>query len=393
MATDLVERRRGGWLRATVRQRVAPAVRWLVPVAFIAVAVWGTNETMRELPRDYTVLDRRGARMTATFAGCTGGRDNTCRLRLPGERVLWDYRQNSAQFDGLSAGAPVEVLIDPENRRTRYTAVDVRRRTNAGFGVLFGFSIVIGLAGVASVPYLRRSGRPLPDIARAAEGHGAVGARSDVSPRVAVILALGRLDDVLFRASPLTGLTDHVVVRRDLLEEALDGLLEALPANVGTRPDVGMHRQLAGLVRGARPVPFTRRVLVDRRSVVDCIEALREETPRMVGGMPPARSAAVALLAALYDLDVLLSEKRGWSVHRAIVDEERLTAVMDRLRRAARPDFRRLDRERRLDRLERLVGEARPARRRGTVRLKGPDVFDAFVRLRQLADEYARRHD
>src|SRR5215210_1287553 len=116
------------------------------PVVFIGIAVWGTYETMFKLRRDYSVLDQRGARATATFSGCTGGRDNKCRLRLAGSPALWDYSQNFHQFSGLSIGAPVEVVIDPEDPNRRYTAVDVRRRTNEGFGVLFGFCIVIGLA-------------------------------------------------------------------------------------------------------------------------------------------------------------------------------------------------------------------------------------------------------
>jgi hypothetical protein len=38
--------------------------------------------------------------------------------------------------------------------------LDLQRRTNEGFGVLFGFSVLIGIAGVVVVPFLRRwSGR------------------------------------------------------------------------------------------------------------------------------------------------------------------------------------------------------------------------------------------
>jgi len=140
-------------------------------VVFIGIAVWGTYETMFKLRRDYSVLDQRGARATATFSGCTGGRDNKCRLRLAGSPALWDYSQNFHQFSGLSIGAPVEVVIDPEDPNRRYTAVDVRRRTNEGFGVLFGFCIVIGLAGFAAVPVLLRSSRAMLEIAHEAEGH------------------------------------------------------------------------------------------------------------------------------------------------------------------------------------------------------------------------------
>ncbi len=171
MAEDLFERQWGWWLRRKRRTRVALAFWWLVPVVFIGIAVWGTYETMFKLRRDYAVLDQRGARATATFAGCTGGEDNKCRLRLPGSPAVWDYRQNSDQFNGRSIGAPVEVVIDPEDPNKRYTAVDVRRRTNQGIGLLFGFSIVIGLAGFAAVPFLLRFGRSMLEAAQEAERH------------------------------------------------------------------------------------------------------------------------------------------------------------------------------------------------------------------------------
>src|SRR5919198_2752344 len=166
MAADLFERRWGWWLRSKRRTRVALAFWWLIPVVFIGIAVWGTYETMFKLRRDYTVLGQRGVRATATFAGCTGGRDKKCRLRLPGRANRWDYGQNFDQFSGLAVGAPVEVVIDPEDPNRRYTAVDVRRRTNQGVGALFGFSIIIGLAGFATVPLLLRFSRAMLETAQ-----------------------------------------------------------------------------------------------------------------------------------------------------------------------------------------------------------------------------------
>ena len=171
MAGDLFERRWDWWLRTRRRRRVALAFWWLVPVVCVAIAVWGTYETMFKLHRDYTVLEQRGARETATFAGCTGGRDDDCRLRLPGIPAGWDYRQNFDQFSGLSIGAPVEVVIDPEDPHRRYTAADVQGHTNEGFGVLFGFSIIIGLVGFAAVPFLLRAGRTMLESAQEEEPH------------------------------------------------------------------------------------------------------------------------------------------------------------------------------------------------------------------------------
>ena len=150
--------------------RVALAFWWLIPVGFIGIAVWGTYETTFKLRRDYAVLDQRGVQVTARFAGCTGGQDSKCRLRLPGSPTAWDYGQNFDQFAGLTIGAPVEVLIDAEDPDRRYTAVDVHRRTNQGVGVLFGFSIVLGLAGFAGVPSVLRFSRTMLETAQAMEG-------------------------------------------------------------------------------------------------------------------------------------------------------------------------------------------------------------------------------
>jgi hypothetical protein len=159
MAADLFERRWGWWLRTRRRTRVALGVQWLVPIVCIGIAVWGGHQTMVKLPRDYSALERRGAPAIARFAGCTGGRDNRCTLRLPGDAAAWDYHQDVGQFDGLMLGAPVEVVVDPEDPSRRFTAADVRRRTNAGVGVLFGFSLIMGIAGVVAAAYLVRFAR------------------------------------------------------------------------------------------------------------------------------------------------------------------------------------------------------------------------------------------
>jgi hypothetical protein len=154
VSSERFERQWGWWLRSTRRVKAVLAFWWLVPVVFIAIGIWGTYETMVKLPRDYALLEQGGVRLEATFAGCTGGRDEKCRLRLPERRGIWEYARNFSQFDGLAVGDPVQVVVDPEHPQRRYTALDLQRHTNEGFGVLFLFSILIGIAGVVGVPFL-----------------------------------------------------------------------------------------------------------------------------------------------------------------------------------------------------------------------------------------------
>jgi hypothetical protein len=161
VAKERFERRWGWWLRSTRRVKVALAFWWLVPGAVVGLACWGTYETIVKLPREYASLEQRGIRLEATFAGCTGGRDKKCHLRLPEHSTAWEYPQNLPQFDGLAVDDPVEMVVDPEHPERRYTALDLQRQTNEGFGVLFVFSILIGIAGVVGVPLLQRVSRTM----------------------------------------------------------------------------------------------------------------------------------------------------------------------------------------------------------------------------------------
>jgi hypothetical protein len=163
---NLFERQWGWWLRSTRRVKVALAFWWLLPATCVGLACWGTYETMVKLPRDYSLLEQRGIPLEATFAGCTRGRDKKCRLQLSERPNAWEYRHNFSQFDGLAVGEPVEVVIDPEHPERRYTALDLQRHTNEGFGVLFVFSILIGIAGVVGVSFLLRFSRAMVREAR-----------------------------------------------------------------------------------------------------------------------------------------------------------------------------------------------------------------------------------
>jgi hypothetical protein len=166
VSEERFERQWGWWLRSTRRVKVALAFWWLVPATCVGLACWGTYETMVKLPRDYSLLEQRGIRLEATFAGCTGGRDEKCRLRLPERPVAWEYAHNLPQFDGLAVGDPVDVVVDPDHPERRYTALDLQRHTNEGFGVLFAFSLLIGIAGVVGVPFLLRFSRTMVRLAQ-----------------------------------------------------------------------------------------------------------------------------------------------------------------------------------------------------------------------------------
>jgi hypothetical protein len=95
------------------------------------------------------------ANLVKCAPGIGGGRGVGCRvsLRFAGRVRTWNYPEDAHQFDGLSAGAPIPVLVDPSDPRTVYTARDVERRTNAGASspvLWFGVVLVgIGLAGFA----------------------------------------------------------------------------------------------------------------------------------------------------------------------------------------------------------------------------------------------------
>jgi hypothetical protein len=159
MARSDFDRRYGWWLRRKWRMRALLSFWAIVPLSMIGIGVGGIDQTLIALPRQYDALEQRGRLTTASFAGCTGGRDSKCRLTLPGSSRSWDYSENFPQFEGLPIGAPVPVLVDPDHPGTRYTVLDVTRRTNAGFGVVAAFSSVVGLTGLVGLPWFARWAR------------------------------------------------------------------------------------------------------------------------------------------------------------------------------------------------------------------------------------------
>ena len=144
--------------RATRNSSRVRDVMWLLVCAFFVVfGVVTTWNAAADLPRTYSHLSSHGVRATALFTGCrvTGIRDHECRLTLTygGRTRTWNYSEDFPQFDGLSVGAPVPVVVDPEHPTTAYTVHDVETRYDAGFGVLAIFGIVLAIVGVLGLAW------------------------------------------------------------------------------------------------------------------------------------------------------------------------------------------------------------------------------------------------
>jgi hypothetical protein len=74
------------------------------------------------------------------------------RRRTRHRRRVWDYPENSAQFNGLSDGASVPVLVDPRDPNIVYTVRDVEQRTNTrGFALTGLVFIVPGVLGLVAM--------------------------------------------------------------------------------------------------------------------------------------------------------------------------------------------------------------------------------------------------
>jgi hypothetical protein len=135
------------------------AVMWLGLCLFLiglgGSIIWSSTS---RLPHRYDTLARSGIRTTAQLVACApgigGGRGIGCRLalRYQGHRRVWDYPENSPQFNGLSDGVSVPVLVDPHNSNIVYTVRDVEQRTNTrGFALTGLIFIVPGALGLVAM--------------------------------------------------------------------------------------------------------------------------------------------------------------------------------------------------------------------------------------------------
>lgn len=140
--------------RQRVRSRLTIVVWSLVCLFFLILGTVSAWNAAIGLPRTYSHLEAHGVRETATFAGCrvVDVRQNECRLTLSGR--TWTYSKDYPQFNGLTAGAPVAVLVDPKHPTTVYTAHDVTVRYNAGFGPLAVLGVVFAVLGFLGLAFL-----------------------------------------------------------------------------------------------------------------------------------------------------------------------------------------------------------------------------------------------
>jgi hypothetical protein len=154
----LTERKYGWWVKKRGRLR-AMFVWWtIIPITLTGVGYSGIRSTLIDMPARYSSLEHRGVAAAAVFAGCD---DRECRLRLSfrGRMRTWNYDADQSQFRQMQPGDSVAVIVDPRRVETTYTALDVKRRTNAGFGVLFIFSALAGLTGLVGFCVLWVFGR------------------------------------------------------------------------------------------------------------------------------------------------------------------------------------------------------------------------------------------
>ena len=279
------------WLAKRSRVKLMLTVWALVPAAAFCLGGWGLKHSIYDLPRTYDTLEQRGVPTPARFGGC--GRDS-CRLRTAygGLSRSWDYSQNHAQFDRLALGASVPVLVDPHRPTTAYTVVDVERRTNAGFGVLAGFTLIVTLLGVIGLPWSVMWSRGfLREWDAGAEPQTAA-ARPAGDPRVGELLtAVDALDDLVY-GSPGMPFSDDVRVDRGELDEAIARVrasaVLAMPSALGS-PPLRLVERLEAAARGAPALPFGLGVRVHEAAVLDLLGDMRTAARDAVTGARSAR--------------------------------------------------------------------------------------------------------
>jgi len=140
------------WARMRGRQK-AVAVIWLMfPIGLTGFGIWGLHNTLVAMPARYDALEQRGVATTATFEGCFGSRSCDVSMTFRGVPRRWRYPVNSGQFGDLPQGARIAMIVDPRDPETAYTAEDVERRTNDGFGLLLVVAAAFGLLGLVAFP-------------------------------------------------------------------------------------------------------------------------------------------------------------------------------------------------------------------------------------------------
>jgi hypothetical protein len=139
----------------------------LMSLFLIGSAIALIRDATTNQPRTYRQLRSHGVGLTAQFAGCPNRLD--CRLTLSygGRSRTWKYGADYPQFDHLSVGAPVQVLLDPAHPNTVYTVHDVQTNNNTGRGLasvglgLIVFGLLVLLLTFNMVRKSRRDSRKM----------------------------------------------------------------------------------------------------------------------------------------------------------------------------------------------------------------------------------------
>jgi|SRR5579863_2537392 len=160
-----------------VRKLIVPL---LLCLFFVGLGASIVVNSLFTFPHRYAVLSSRGVRIEGTLVKCGpgigGGNGTGCEVHITfkGFSRTWDYPENSPQFNGMSPGDRIPMLVDPANPNDAYTVLDVRDRTNTGFGVLFSLGcafILIGLGGLWwTLTLQRRVNRKVKKLSEPFEG-------------------------------------------------------------------------------------------------------------------------------------------------------------------------------------------------------------------------------
>lgn len=172
------------------------------------------------------------------------------------------------------------------------------------------------------------------------------------------LTAIDELDDLVHDAPSVYPFGGEARVSRRKLDELVRTLLDTLPAEVASRPEIDAHDRLAELVRNARPVPLIGAVRIDRKAVYELLDLLRRDIPEVMAGFPPLTPEQRRLRDALHAVHVLVERGLGLLRRSAKVDAARWRAAIDEVHAAAPSEYRRLDRDGALDELDRLAEDA-----------------------------------
>jgi hypothetical protein len=235
--------RAGGAKRRARRFRGGLTCDSLVWLVFAALGVGCMWSPLVVLPQRYDGLADDGI---PTVAHVRCNRDCELTMSYNGRGRTWTYHQPREQFRSVPYRGSVPMLVDRRDPQIAYTVYDVQHRSNAGFGVLAGFGLLVILGSVGAA--LWEAAWPVRLRARIDEA-------CEQAPRPRF---------------------DHLsVLERARLTRTLRHL-------------DGADR----LVQGARAAPLSRSpsVRVDRRAFLAEMEAMRGELRSPAFERPPERS-------------------------------------------------------------------------------------------------------